>query len=139
MESWRLVWRAMAPSMPTLGLISLYKALRTDDPRLMQGATTTPPPLISMTDEPCEGADAIGWIGWHGLPLHTVGQVEEWFARCCYETDQAMQEPAACRWLLEWFDDGNREMVFNSLAAEVYEELRKRFPLFTEQPKWRFP
>ena len=135
MESWRLVWRnGFAPILPTEGMRALADALRTDDPRLTQGSTTTPPPLMCVQDWPCEAACFLGYIGAmeHGgfadeTPTGrqtnpnaaTVGQVEEFFARACYEADLRLGEPAACRWLLDWFDDTPRDRMRADLLAEI--------------------
>ncbi|HVK15764.1 MAG TPA: hypothetical protein VM533_02385, partial [Fimbriiglobus sp.] len=62
MESWRIVWRdGFVPVIATTGLTALRDALRGDDPRLVQGATTTPPPLMCVQDWPVEAADALGY------------------------------------------------------------------------------
>src|ERR1041385_7183122 len=106
MESWRLVWRdGFVPVLSTAGLEALRDALRGDDPRLTQGSTTTPPPLMCVQDWPVEAACALGFCGWQGDELESVGQVEEHFAKCCFEADQRLGEAAACRWFLNWFDD----------------------------------
>lgn len=120
MESWRQVWRdGFAKVLPVDGLISLAEALKTDDPRLHQGATTTPPPLMCVQDWPCEGANVLGWTKYQGDTRVTVGEVEEHFARCCFEADQRLGEPAACRWFLNWFDDTPRDEMRRELLAEV--------------------
>lgn len=120
MESWRIVWRGgFAPTFSTVGLEALRDALRTDDRRLTQGSTTTPPPLMCVQDWPCEAADAIGMVGWLGDELVSVGQVEEFFARACFDADQRLGEPAACRWFLNWFDDTPRDQMRADLLVEV--------------------
>src|SRR5918992_267026 len=81
MESWRTVWReGFAPVLSLKGLEALRDALAADDPRLTQGSTTTPPPLMCVQDWPVEAACALGFCGWQGDELETVGQVEEFFA-----------------------------------------------------------
>src|SRR5579883_830765 len=106
MEGWRKVWReGFAPVLSTESLEALADALERDDRRLTQGSTTTPPPLMCVQDWPCEGACALGYCGWHGEGLQSVGEVEEFFAKCCFEADRRLGEPAACRWFLNWFDD----------------------------------
>jgi hypothetical protein len=56
-EYWRQVWRkGVAPLMPTKGLEALAIALENDDPRLIQGHTTSPPPLQSVQGWPVEAA-----------------------------------------------------------------------------------
>lgn len=129
MESWRIVWRnGFVPVLSTLGLFALRDALRTDDPRLVQGATTAPPPLLCVQDWPVEAACALGVCGWLGDLLDTVGQVEEHFAKCCFEADQRLGEPAACRWFLNWFDDTPRDDMRRDLLAEVELALADRLP-----------
>jgi hypothetical protein len=120
MESWRGVWRdGFAPVLSTEALEKLRDALAADDPRLTQGSTTTPPPLMVVQNWPCEAACAVGFCGWQGEDLETVGAVEEFFARACFEADQRLGEPAACRHFLNWFDDTPRDRVLPELLAEV--------------------
>jgi hypothetical protein len=127
MESWRQVWRdGFAPVLPEAGLEALQDALHADDSRLIQGSTTTPPPLMCVRDWPVEAACALGFCGWQGDGLEEVGEVEEFFARVCFEADQRLGEPAACRWFLNWFDDTPREVVRRELLAEVKLALSRR-------------
>jgi hypothetical protein len=127
MESWRKVWReGVAPLISTEGLEALARALEGDDPRLLQGATTTPPPLQCVQDWPVEAACAVGYCGWQGDGLETVAEVEEFFAKVCFEVDQQLGEPAACRWFLNWFDETPREEMRQLLLAEVKRELAQR-------------
>ncbi len=123
MESWRLTWRdGFAPGLSVSDLTALKTALRDDDPRLHQGQTTTPPPLMCVQDWPCEGGCALGLIGAYrhgGFGVATVGECEEEFARLCFEADQRLGEPAACRWFLNWFDDEPRGELRRELLAEV--------------------
>lgn len=119
-ESWRHVWRrGFAPQLSLRQLDALRQGLEADDPRLMQACTTSPPPLECVSDWPCEGACLIGYCGWQGDGLATVAEVEEYFARACYECDQLLGEPAACRWLLDWYDATPREEMRRELLAEV--------------------
>jgi hypothetical protein len=129
MESWRKVWReGLEPLLSTAGLEALRRALVNDDPRLLQGATTTPPPLQCVQDWPVEGACALGFCGWQGEGLETVAEVEEFFARMCFEIDQRLGEPAACRWFLNWFDEAPRDEMRRLLLAEVNRALARRLP-----------
>jgi hypothetical protein len=130
MESWRLVWRdGFVPELSTSGLLALREALLADDPRLTQGSTTTPPPLLCVQEWPVEAACALGFCGWQGDDLCTVGQVEEHFAKCCFEADARLGEPAACRWFLNWFDDAPRAEMRRELLAEVELALAGRTPV----------
>ena len=127
MESWRKVWReGVEPLLSIEGLEALRWGLATDDGRLLQGATTTPPPLACVQDWPVEAACALGYCGWLGDGLETVGEVEEFFARMCFEIDQRLGEPAACRWFLNWFDETPRDEMREQLLAEVQRALAQR-------------
>ena len=123
MESWRLTYRdGFLPLYSTTELERLREALVNDDPRLTQGSTTTPPPLMCVQDWPCEAADLVGFpcVEWGGS---TVGEVEEYFARKCFEADQRLGEPAACRWVLNYFDDAPRSEMLREFLSEVEREL----------------
>jgi hypothetical protein len=127
MESWQKVWQdGVEPLLSIQGLEALHRGLLTDDARLLQGATTTPPPLACVQDWPVEGACALGYCGWVGDGLETVGEVEEFFARMCFEIDQRLGEPAGCRWFLNWFDETPRDEMREKLLAEVERSLRLR-------------
>lgn len=119
-EPWRTVFRdGIAPSLSTPGLVALRDALTSDDPTLTQGSTTVPPPLMCVYDWPCEGACLIGFAGWKGEGLTRVGEVEEHFARVCYDSDQRTGGPADCRWLLNYWDNTPREQAIRELLPEV--------------------
>jgi hypothetical protein len=127
MESWRKVWRdGLAPLISTEALEALRAALCNDDARLLQGATTTPPPLQCVQDWPVEAACALGYCGWQGEGLESVAEVEEYFARLCFEVDQRLGEPAACRWFLNWFDETPRDEMRSLLLTEVNRTLAQR-------------
>jgi hypothetical protein len=127
MESWRKVWReGLALVLSTPGLEALRQALVNDDGRLLQGATTTPPPLECVQDWPVEGACALTYCGWQGENLQTIAEAEEFFARTCFEVDQRLGEPAACRWFLNWFDETPRAEMRRCLMAEVNRTLAQR-------------
>ena len=129
MESWRKVWRdGVEPLLTTEGLTALRDALRGDDARLVQGATTTPPPLMCVQDWPVEAACALGYCGWVGDGLETVGEVEEFFARMCFEIDSRLGEPAACWRFLNWHDETPRDEMRRDLLPEVERALAGRGP-----------
>jgi hypothetical protein len=136
MESWRKVWReGFAPLLSTAGLESLRDALKADDGRLLQGSTSSPPPLMCVQDWPVEAACALGYCAWQGEGLETVGEVEDFFARACFDADQRLGEPAACRYFLNWFDDTPRAEMRRDLLAEVELVLAQRFPIEKAQPE----
>ena len=77
-------------------------------------------------DWPVEATCVIGYCSWQGDGLETVAEVEEAFARACFETDQRLGEPAASRWFLNWYDDTPREEMRAQLLAEVNRILAAR-------------
>lgn len=121
MVTWRDCFRrGFAPHLSTVGLLALRLALETDDPRLMQGCTTNPPPLNCVLDVPCEGACPIAFACWQGGDCEgTIGAVEEAFGVACYAADQALGDPAECRFLLNWWDDTPRDEARRLLLVEV--------------------
>src|SRR3954465_1811983 len=134
MESWRLVWRGgVVPGLSPAGGGALRGALGGDAPRLTQGSTTTPPTLMCVQDWPVEAACALGFCGWQGEGLDAVGEGEEFFARACFEADQRLGEPAACRWFLNWFDDTPRDQMRRELLEEVEKALADRLPIESPQ------
>lgn len=129
MESWRTVFRkGLAPLLSDLNLAALRDGLLKDDPRLLQGATTTPPPLACVQDWPTEAACLIGYAAWQGefSGDASVAEIEEFFAKACFEMDQNIGEPAACRWLLNWYDDAPRDEMRRELLLEVQRTIIER-------------
>lgn len=120
MEKWRLVWReGILPLLSPDSLQALLAALVNDDPRVIQGATTMPPPLECIQDWPVEAACGIGFCGWQGNGLKTVAEVEEYIMWVCFEVDQKLGELAACRSFLNWFDETPRDQMRIELIAEI--------------------
>jgi hypothetical protein len=127
--AWQCSFReGIAPLISTRALLALKRALSQDDPALIQGATTDPPPLQAVQDWPVEAACAVGYAGWQGEGLQTVGEVEDYFANVCFGADKALGEPAGCRWLLNWFDETPRGQMRLALLAEIDLALAGREP-----------
>lgn len=124
MESWSKVFsQGFAKVMSTVALKALMEGLRVDSAGLLQGATTSPPPLTCVQDYPVEAACAIGFAGWRGEVLFSVGEVEEYFARTCHQVDQLFDEPAACRHFLNWVDETPRDEMRLQLLPLIRKEL----------------
>jgi hypothetical protein len=127
LEPWRDCWRrGLAPRIGTAGLEALRAALESDDARLLQGATTSPPPLNCVSDWPVEAACALAYTEWQGNGKATVAEVEDGFAQLCFEADQRLGEPAACRWFLNAYDDWPRAEMRRLLLEEVHHALAGR-------------
>ena len=134
MKKWCRVWRGgLAPMLSTAGLEALRCGLMGDDERLMQGATTNPPPLQCVADRPVEAACALGYSCWRGDGLETVGEIEEYFTRACFEIDQRLGEAGACRWFLNWYDETPRDEMRRLLAAEVDRALAERVAVVVDE------
>ncbi len=139
MKSWQEVWHdGVAPWLPTRGLEALQAALVRDDPRLIQGATTLPPPIDGAQSWPVEAACVIGFSGWQGRGLESVEEVEQFFAFVCGQAEEQLGETSACRWFLNWYDTTARSEVRLRLLAEVEQVLeQRRFERAeNEQPDW---
>ncbi len=134
MEAWRRVFRiGLAPILSIEGLEALAKALREDSPQLIQGATSSPPPLECCMTWDVEGACLIGLAYWLGDGLVTVEEVCEAFNRTCDAIDRAMGEPAAVRYLLCFFDDTPRMTMRGDLLPEVERAIAQRMELLATQ------
>jgi hypothetical protein len=120
LASWQRSFReGIVPHVSPAGLMALKQALETDDPALMQGATTSPPPLDCVSDLPVQAACAIAYAGWKGDGRLTVGEVEQFFANVCHRAGQYLGDPTGARWFLNWFDDTPRDQMRRELLAEV--------------------
>lgn len=133
METWKKIFiQGFAPSMTARQLEALAHGLRTDDPKLMQGRTTEPLPLWRTTDWPCEGGCGIVYAFYASQiadgPEPTVGEAEEFFARCCYQCDELLGERAGCRWWLNWFDETPRPQMIALLLPVVEAVIAGRQP-----------
>lgn len=127
LEPWCHAWRhGFAPQFSTAGLTALRDALAGDLGALMQGKTTEPPPMVFTEGWPCEGACAVGYVGWKGSDLETVGEVEKFFAHAAFQADKLLGHGAACRHFLNWFDENPRPVVRAALLVEVERELSLR-------------
>lgn len=146
MEMWKVSWRnGYLPGMKTETLKALLEAVQSDDPRLTQGSTSTPPPLMCVQDWPIECGCIIGYAGaienggFESSSVEsyvakkkdnpspaTVGEVEEFFATACFQADQRLGNPAECRYFLNWFDGTPRSEMRRELQAELILNLKER-------------
>src|SRR5262245_28524482 len=127
MEAWRTVWRrGFLPGLNTEGLEALRRALCDDDYRVTQMATTQPPANQNVLDCPADAACAVTFCGWQGEQLSTVGELNEFFDRLCFEADHLLGESAASRWFLNWYDHTPRDEMRQALLPEVERELQAR-------------
>jgi hypothetical protein len=57
-----------------------------------------------------------------------VGEVEAAFALACARAGEALREPSAVRYFLNWYDDADRAVMRRELLAEVQLALADRHP-----------
>lgn len=120
LESWKHVFRdGILPQLGRAGLLALAEALEDDAPELLQGATTDPAPLPVCWDWDCQGACPLAFACWQEDGLRSVGEVEEAFAQLAAECDRRMNEPAALRYFVNWWDDSPRDLAVPALLDEV--------------------
>lgn len=140
MEPWRRAFReGFAPLFSDDGLAALALALETDDPRLIQGETVSPPQRTECQDWPVEAACLVAYGGWRGDELDTVAEVGEFFAQMCFEADMRLNESAGCRWFLNQFDDWPREVMRRELLPEVRHEQQRRQQALTANTAKEIP
>ncbi len=127
METWQMVWRqGIAPHLRDAGLLALRAALAADDKALIQNATTFPPPLKQLENEPAEKVCALGLALRADHGLYTVGDVLDAFAVLVEVVDETLGEPAAIRYWLSWYDSADRDVMRRELLAEVNRTLAGR-------------
>ncbi|QVL31121.1 hypothetical protein KIH39_20050 [Telmatocola sphagniphila] len=128
METWQYIWRnGFAPLLPTLGLEALRKALKRDDSRILQGATTYPLAVKPNRLEPIKACCALSYCGWRGESLNSVGEIEQHFDEICAEAGNRLGHPEACRPFLEWYDTTPRSAMRFGLLGEIDRTLNERF------------
>ena len=126
LEAWQKAWReGFVPFLSLPGLKALKQALQTDDNRLIQGVTPQPAPLQEFESRPVEGACPVGYCGWQGEGLASVGEVEEYFVDLCVRAEQALGDPTGGRYFLNWVDDTPRPEMRRLLLEEVNRALKE--------------
>jgi hypothetical protein len=134
-EAWRRAWRAIAKELSTKALRALQKALECDDERLVQAVTTVPPPLQCVQDYPVEAACSLGFCGWQGDGLKTVGEVHEYFAQICFDAGERLGQEDGVRYFLNFWDETPRDTARFALLVEVQRELACReWPPYEPSP-----
>src|SRR5437870_5220638 len=90
LAAWQRAFRVgIVSQLTTAGLEGLRKALEQDDPRLITGATTNPPPLHCVADWAVEGCCPLCFALLDGRKPYevSVGPMEERFAQACWNAD----------------------------------------------------
>lgn len=126
MEPWQRVFRSgLAPNLSTAALAALADGLERNDPALVQGMTCLPPFLPSTTSLPPESACPLVYAGWMGDGLSTVGDLEKYFMRVCWDGIVG-RNAAGLSAFLAFVDDSPRDVMRLALAEECRRELAER-------------
>jgi hypothetical protein len=94
---WQRSFReGILPQVTRKGLEGLYAALLLDNPRVITGATMSPPPLACCEGEAVEKCCPLCFLLLEGRKPYevSVGPLEERFAQACLKADELMGEPA---------------------------------------------
>jgi hypothetical protein len=135
LQAWQRCWRdGISPQLSVRALEALQQGLLRDDKRIIQGATSSPPPLQCVADWKPEAADAIGYALWIGDGYGTVGELEEQFALVCMKASETLGDPTGCRWFLNWWDGAERQTARQQLLVEVDLALIGRMPEQRTEP-----
>jgi hypothetical protein len=115
-----------APLMSERSLEVLRAALESDDPRLIQGATTLPVPLFGRDRNPVEQTDAIAFCLWQAEGMDTTEELYEAFHQLVWDAGCALGEPTEARHYLVAWDDLPREEAIAATLEMVNEILSER-------------
>jgi hypothetical protein len=137
-ENWRRILReGLLRLLTEEELQALHRGLVDDDPALLQGMMTIPPPLECVGDWQVEGADLLAYPGWRARGLVTVNEVEEAAWALKSALDNRLGEGAA-KDLLTWYDGTPRADVLAVLLGEV-EEVRRELLAEIDRERHRRP
>ncbi len=134
--TWAAIWRKAARHLSRAGLERLREALLADDARLIQGRTCDLDPQTPLYDvlhgwcgrrgHPVVNACPLGYCGWQGDGLETVGEVEDFFAEVAVRTGAEAGDDFAIRLFTGWWDETPREESRRLLLEEVERSLAER-------------
>jgi len=129
MELWRKVWRnGLVPQLSTNELLALKHGLETDDPKLVQGITTSPPAIDIFATSQVEFCCGLTYSSWKGENKTTVAEADARYTQLCQNTDELLGEPGVSRFFLNWFDETPRVEMRRQLLTEVVIALSNRKP-----------
>jgi hypothetical protein len=119
-NSWRTVFhRGIVPHLPPAALLDLRDALSIGDPAAMlQGATTSPPPLLPLYNFPVTAANPLVYAVMRAPGLKTVREADEAFTRFCRHVESTLDE-AATRIFFDFWHDTPLETAREELLDEV--------------------
>jgi hypothetical protein len=119
-NSWRTVFhRGIVPHLPLAALQDLRDALAIGDPAAMlQGAATSPPPLLPLYNFPVTAASPLVYAVMRARGLKTVREADEAFTRFCRHVESTLDE-AATRIFFDFWHDTPLEIAREELLEEV--------------------
>jgi hypothetical protein len=126
LPSWQHVWReGVAPCLSLAQLTALRDGLACDSKGIIQGRTTKP--SVFWTQHSKVGAACVlGYCGWVGDGLETVGEVLKFFIRLCGQIDQRLNHPIDRRFFINFVDHTPRAKMIAALLPEVERSIAER-------------
>lgn len=136
MERWQLVWRhGVGPELTAEELAPLRRALACDSPLVIQRDTAQPHPDAGPHVAP-HRCCPLGYAGWRGAGMATVGDVDGWLAELILAADARLEDAyrtGRLAWqlrtdpdLLGWICRAPREEMRRGLLSEIDGELTRR-------------
>lgn len=124
---WERAFRAIAPGLPTDGLVALKEALL--DPKhggLCRSSIVLPYKFMSSTDsDKVEKACAIGYCLWKGFGLQKASEIEAEFHSVCRKANYRLNNGWAGEFL-NWFDSKTLEETSIKLVPVIDSILAER-------------
>ena len=114
------------PNLTDTMLCELYRAVKHNDHRLVQGITVYPRPMVDTSNARCQCACLIAYPSWKGLNLQSVCDVENAFVEQCDAIRITTGDEYAVANLLAWYDDTPMDDVLTTLLTEVSLEMFRR-------------
>jgi hypothetical protein len=128
-EAARKVWReGFVPLLSTAALLALQAGLRRRDPRITQGATTIPRPILKNASKPVQAACPVAYAAWQASPCThmRVAQLEEHWITLVNHAAEILGNPQATSYFFTWVDGATRDELFFHLLLEVQIALTAR-------------
>ncbi len=126
-EVWETVLRdGVFPQLTDAQLAAAERAVRTDDPRLIQKKTVRDPLGENDLRKPAAGACFVGYCGFASGGFCTVLEVTSYFLEFSRRADRLLNERASLRWFLAEYDGWDRDEMRRNMLRVLKAEIARR-------------